>query len=197
MARLNFGVVTLKSKRVCVTVGFLTHTFTMALPELKINLTDTKTLRNDSDCDMRCARVTKMWNSKETLTITMRFSVVSLIEKICNLVPNMEQPSSERQRQTRGLANFVGNALSYLFGTSTTADVEGLGKDLASIKALAGMAVADADRTRKGVAFFTAITNQRLDNMRTVLETEHKSLKEMSLYIGDSRETSEVVAFIA
>jgi len=65
MARLNYGVVALKAKRACVTEG-LNHTFIMALPELKIDLTDTRKFRNDTDCDMHCATVTLICNATGT-----------------------------------------------------------------------------------------------------------------------------------
>jgi hypothetical protein len=76
----------------------------------------------------------------------------------------------------RGIINGVGTALGWLFGTASEADIKGLQEAIEQAKSLAGTAAADAARAREGVATFTKIANQRLDNMRAILEEEHQTV---------------------
>ena len=112
--------------------------------------------------------------TRELSLATLR-SVQHLIDRIKSLLPDLAL--RDRRRQYRGLANFIGDVSSYLFGTATESDIDGLRQEIRKIKDWAGTAKTDNERTREGLATFTRLSNTRFDAMRDILDRDQKALE--------------------
>src|SRR5208282_407406 len=112
--------------------------------------------------------------NKELSLATLK-SIQHLVDRIKSLLPDLAL--RDRRRLPRSLFNFVGDASSYLFGTATALDIDGLRQEVRKIKDWADTAKVDNERTREGLATFTRLSNQRFDAMREVLDREQKALK--------------------
>ena len=109
------------------------------------------------------------------LSLATLKSIQHLVDRIKSLLPDLAL--RDRRRLSRGLFDFVGDASSYLFGTATASDIDGLRQEVRKIKDWAGTAKVDNERTREGLATFTRLSNQRFDAMREVLDREQKALE--------------------
>jgi hypothetical protein len=79
-----------------------------------------------------------------------------------------------------------------LFGTATEGDVEGMKKMINDVEATAGTATADAARTREGLASFTKVQNERMDNFRKILTEEHKTIEMVFRGIMAGSDTEQI-----
>jgi len=140
-------------------VTHLRNMVTERLGEMPANQVDSNPLN-----DVRQA-------TRELSLATLR-SVQHLIDRIKSLLPDLAL--RDRRRQYRGLANFIGDVSSYLFGTATESDIDGLRQEIRKIKDWAGTAKTDNERTREGLATFTRLSNTRFDAMRDILDRDQK-----------------------
>ena len=173
VSRLNYGVLALKTKRVCVVEGYVTHIFHIELPQREPVKIDSS---NVTECSGRCAKMNVLNVGVDEMTQSMRRAVVQLIDKTFGLVPEIKPFKEKHGRQPRALVGVVGDALSFLFGSATNSDVDQLRKEIESIKSFAGVAAADASRAREGVASFTRLTNESLEVMNKLMREESKAL---------------------
>jgi len=89
IARLNYGVLALKNKEICVAEGYAKHTFHLTLPA-RISSSD---FRNATNCThSMCVRMSKMIDGIEQLTQSMRSGISEMIDKIYNLIPDINKP---------------------------------------------------------------------------------------------------------
>jgi hypothetical protein len=71
----------------------------------------------------------------------MKASVRETVNRIFELIPDISAPPSRsRTRPGRGLLDTVGSVSTYLFGTATEGNVEGMKKMINDIEAMAGTA---------------------------------------------------------
>jgi hypothetical protein len=145
ISRLNYGLVALKNKRVCVTEGYVTHTFHIVLPPREPIVVSEPKL-NNTECDDICSKIKGLNEGLEELTINVRQVITNLIDKIYQFIPDINKPFVKRTRQPRALVGVVGDFLSFLFGSATNTDVERLRKEILASKDLVGMAAAEAIR---------------------------------------------------
>jgi hypothetical protein len=109
MARLNYGVVAIKARRVCVVDGYYTHTFQLRLPRRKILRDDAPVNLTCSSTEVMCRRLTPLTKALETMTVSMRDSITGMVSKVYDLIPDISQvPVVTRRRQQRGLIDGIG-----------------------------------------------------------------------------------------
>jgi hypothetical protein len=197
ISRMNYGFVAVKMNQVCAAEGCVTHTFHIVLPKRTMSEAQPHNVircaLENQDAAM-CRIMGKLVDSVSALTVSMRSSINGMLYKIFRLIPDIKQPISARnsRRRTRGLIDGIGYAFSYLFGTSTTADVEGLAKEMDAIKSLSAASAADAQRTREGFATFTKMTGERMDKMHEILEEDHVVLSKAIKSIKNFMVTSHI-----
>lgn len=128
LTRLNYGVAAVRIKTASVVEGYWTHTFHFRLPDVRESAMSTLSRQaNASLCEGRCLQLQGLYRGTDALTAAMRNSIQQLIWKIYKLVPDISRRGSRPMgRQTRGLADFVGSGLSWLFGTATESDIASL-----------------------------------------------------------------------
>ena len=191
ISRLNYGVLAIKGKQVCLTEGYVTHMFHITLP----NRSDSVTVkRNDTDCgnDQLCLKIKGLSDVMRDMTESMKNVITDMVDNVYNLIPDLNEVGMTRRRKGRGLIDGVGYAFSYLFGTSTSADIRELAKEINAIRILSGTAAADASRTREGIARFTRLTNERLDSMHALMAQEQNTVVELAQEIRTLRETENM-----
>ena len=66
---------------------------------------------------------------------------------------------------------------SYLFGTATTGDINELKEMIKKVEATVQTEAADSARVREGLAQYTKLQNDRMDNLKNVLQEEHKTFE--------------------
>lgn len=172
--RLNYGTMAIREKKLYVAEGYMSHIFHLSLPR-EVEYVDNSTLQS---CDALCQRMKAIPVAIQRLRTAMKRTIIHMITEIYDLVPDLEDKrSGQRRRIQRGFLDFVGDASSYLFGTATESEIEALKKEIEAIKALAGMAAADATRTREGMMTYTKITGERLDTMHEILRGQQTDIE--------------------
>ena len=188
-SRLNYGMAAIKVKQVCVVSGYASHLFHLELPRpLMTNETE-----SHPHCADLCHRMSTLSTATNKLTDSMKRSVSRFIQRVYKLIPDIQlspRPWAQRSRSTRGLIDAIGSGFSFLFGTATSGDVEGLRQQIEQVKNLGGVAAADAARTRQNLISFTKVANERMDNMRAVLGEEHKTISAVVAGVRDLAESS-------
>jgi hypothetical protein len=187
--RLNYGLVATKEAKVCVVDGYWSYAIHLELPELP-TLTDTIPT---ATCERLCGRVKVLANATQQLVRAMKTSIKETVSRIFDLIPDINAPPPRsRTRPGRGLLDIVGSPSRYLFGTATEGDVEGMKKMINDVEAMAGTATADAARTREGLASFTKVQNERMDNFRKILTEEHKTIEMVFREIRAGSDTEQI-----
>src|SRR5664279_3512911 len=174
LIRLNYGLAAVKLRRSCIIDGYWTHTFHLALPADTDSVSPLASLaaqgtNESSRCPGPCIQLLSLFRAVTALDTSTRQSITRLTARINALIPDIDPSVGGRRRQPRGLFDFIGTASSYLFGSATEGDVEGLRAEIDRIKVLAAAAAADSVRTREGMATFARLQNKRLDSLHAVL----------------------------
>ena len=180
MTRLNYGFTATKIRRVMVAHGYYLSTFHFDLPKPQASLVMRPPVLSAGEaCELPslCSRMRSVMYALANLTFNLQNSIVGAVNRINDLIPEMETRSKGRLK-TRGLVDAVGVGLHVLFGVSTDADVADLRQVISKIKNLAKAEAEDSFRTRHALASFTTLENQRFDNLRDLLTVEHKTLTE-------------------
>jgi uncharacterized protein YdiU (UPF0061 family) len=96
--------------------------------------------------------------------------------------------------------DFVGDVSSFLFGTATEADIDSLKKAIKKIETMAETAAADASRTRQGMASVARLQEERYENLRGMLQEEHKSIgaifRELTKVSGEPQLEVEAITYM-
>ena len=175
--RLNYGFAAVKVKEVCVAEGYWHHVIHLSLPSIKVIGMPVPPPGAPKPGDSFSSHLRGLLNATQTMMFTMQQSVAQTIEKIFDLVPDATvAPDPRRGRRTRGLLDAIGYTSSYLFGIATTSDLNELKEMLKKIEAVAETEAADSARVREGMAQYTKLQNERMDNFRNILQAEHKTL---------------------
>jgi hypothetical protein len=177
--RLNYGVIAVKSRTVCLTDGYETHTVEIKLPEqiaTKPNSENSTTTGPTGPCDPLCNRLRVIANVTRAMTTSMRMSVSQLIQRIYQLVPDISEAPLGRARQRKALFSLGGRIASWILGVATDESVDTLKQQIHDQKLLTDTALADGTRTRQAMVDFTRLANERLDNMHEILNQEHHSV---------------------
>jgi hypothetical protein len=204
IARLNYGFLALKNKRVCAVDGYVSHTFHVVLPvSVEVEAPPQNVSRCNSEHSRElCLKLGRVVNSISLLTVSMRRTVKELLDKINRLVPDVRGlPIKDTGRRSRGLIDGVGYVLSFLFGTSTESDVSSLTHEIDAIKGLSAVAAADGQRTREGFASFSRLMNERMDGIHTALAEDHvmlsEAIKEMKMISAVSDLEYNAISYVA
>ena len=165
----------MRQRRVCIADGYWSCAVQLELP----------TVSTAEEPIPRLAaagfylRINAMANATQSMLKAMKLSVRNTVDRILDLVPDINPRSPGRARTSRGLFDFIGKTQSFLFGTATEGDVESMKKLIEDVETMAETATADAARTREGLVTFTKIQEERMTNFRRVLEEEHKTVEAM------------------
>jgi hypothetical protein len=188
--RLNYGLVAAKQQKVCVADGFWTHVFHINLPKATVTPLPANGTTNVT-CVNECRKVLALQKTLMTLSMSFQSAVQKFVERIYDLIPDFEgQPKVPRMRQSRGLIDAVGNAFSWAFGTATEGEIEDMKKAFELAKTQAVLAAKEASRSREGLATFTRLQNERLDNLKGALEAEQQSIRQLYTRIQEEHEIS-------
>jgi len=107
----------------------------------------------------------------------VRSSITELILDINEMIPDiMIEGIAAARRRPRGLFNFIGWSMKYIYGTATDSDVELLWKELLAMKGIISASAADAARSREGLATYTKLTGERLDTMHSIVEGQQAQI---------------------
>jgi hypothetical protein len=124
---------------------------------------------------------------------TMKGSILDAVNRINDLVPDIDwSPSGVRARTGRGLIDFIESASSYLFGTAIEGDIEQIKKAIKGVETTAETSAADASKAREGIATFTKLQSERMDNFRRVLQEEQKGVTEIYKQLRAAADTEQV-----
>jgi hypothetical protein len=182
----------LSRRRVCVTEGYWLHALHLELPSLP-PLRTAPNATTTTHCGETCIRVRTVVRATQLLMSTMKGSILDTGSRIYNLVPDVSASASRpRERTERGFIDVIGSVSSYLFGTATEGDVEQLKKLIKDIETMAGTAASDASRTRQGLATFTKVQSERMDNFRRILQEEQKAVTEIYRQLRAAAESDQV-----
>jgi hypothetical protein len=190
--RLNYGLVAVKEKKVCVVEGYWLHGIHLELPSPLPPRAPPGAVPTPH-CNGTCMRVRTVVRATQLLMSTMKGSILDAVNRINDLVPDIEwSPPGVRARTGRGLVDFIGIASSYLFGTATEGDIEQIKKSIRDVETMAETTAADASRVRQGLATFTKVQNERMDNFRRVLQEEQRGVTEVYRQLRAAAETDQV-----
>jgi hypothetical protein len=190
--RLNYGLAAVKEKKVCVAEGYWLHALHLKLPSLPPPRTPPSRAPTPH-CSETCIRLRTVVRATQLLTSTVKGPILDAVNRINDLVPDIEaSPSGLRARTGRGLIDFIGSAPSYLFGTATEGDIEQIKKLIKDVETMAETTATDASRTRQGLATFTKVQNERMDNFRRVLQEEQKAVTEVYRQLRAAAESDQV-----
>jgi hypothetical protein len=190
--RLNYGLAAAKEKKVCVAEGYWLHALHLKLPSLPPPRTPPSRAPTPH-CSETCIRLRTVVRATQLLTSTVKGPILDAVNRINDLVPDIEaSPSGLRARTGRGLIDFIGSAPSYLFGTATEGDIEQIKKLIKDVEMMAETTATDASRTRQGLATFTKVQNERMDNFRRVLQEEQMAMTEVYRQFRAAAELDQV-----
>ena len=186
---MHYGLIAVRETQVCIVDTYWSYAVHLELPELP---TVESSLPGVASTEAH-RKVHGLANATQLLLHAMKTSVVGTVRRILDLVPEIDPPKTPtRARTSRGLLDFVGKVQSFLFGTATEADVESMKKLINDVEVMAETATADAARTREGLAAFTKIEDERLQNFRKVLEEEHKTIEVMYTEIRSAADSEQI-----
>jgi len=120
-SRLNWGI-SRRLGQTSLSYGFVHHTFLLRLPraENQENIT--------YQCDERCERlgsVPDAIHAIHALRRSVRSSITELILEINEMIPDiMIDGTVAASRRPRGLFNFIGWGMKYIYGSALDSDVE-------------------------------------------------------------------------
>jgi hypothetical protein len=190
--RLNYGLVAVKEKKVCVVEGYWLHGIHLELPSPPPPRAPPGAVPTPH-CNGTCMRMRTVVRATQLLMSTMKGSILDAANRINDLIPDIEwSPPGLRARTGRGLVDFIGTASSYLFGTATEGDIEQIKKSIKDVETMAETTAADASRVRQGLATFTKVQNERMDNFRRVLQEEQRGVTEVYRQLRAAAETDQV-----
>jgi hypothetical protein len=194
--RLNYGVAAVRIIQVCVATGYVTHISHLPLPKRGATISRAST-GNDSLCTVCCDLMEPLENAVRRMTNSMGASVTSLVTKTYDLIPEI----IPEQRGSRGVIDRVGSAISWLFGVSTSSDVESLQKEIEHIKVIAGSSAADETRMKDSMISFTKLSYERLGELHQILSEDHHTIVSIVQTVSGAKETlnheSSAIAFMA
>ena len=119
VTRLGYGVAAVEVWEACVATGYVAHTFVIPLPEHGSVVTR-QYKNNATKCGPRCDLFESLAPVIRHMTDLLRQSIQETVDKAYRLIPE----TSTATRRPRGVIDGVGHAMSWLFGVSTTSEVE-------------------------------------------------------------------------
>jgi hypothetical protein len=168
-------VIAVKTRTTCHIDGYETYIVEVKLPNLiQLNLTHDNFTTTEA-CDALCTLLRGIADVTRALTASMQTSITQLLERIYDLIPDISEMPLGQRCKPRALFSLEDRIAHYLFGKAEDATVE-LKKQIAEIKSMTDSALADSTNARRTMADYTRIASQRLDNMHSVLNKQHKSI---------------------
>ena len=189
-ARLNYGVVGVRTKTVCVVEGYLTHTFHIPLPPLSTPKIPPEVA--NSACNKECMNLRTVSNTTRGLLAAMQASITNMIRRVHDLVPNIVSAQQNRRRSSRGVFDFVGSASSWAFGTATMTDINELKKHIEDVKLLADTAAADSAHVKSSMIAFTQLSNERFDKLHQVVNEQQRAFSAIASEIQSIADSSKL-----
>jgi hypothetical protein len=172
--RLNYGVIAVKQKSVCLIDDYVVHSVRIPLPApVQLNVSSEEI---GGPCDALCNRLRIVVNTTRGLVASMQTAITQLIQRVYTLVPDISEAPLGRARQSRALFAPGGRIAHYIFGVATDSSVDEMRKAIADLQLVAQTSLGDAAKTRAAMADYTHIANQRLDSMHAILSEQQKSV---------------------
>jgi hypothetical protein len=172
--RLNYGVIAVKQKSVCLIDDYVVHSVRIPLPApVQLNVSSEEI---GGPCDALCNRLRIVVNTTRGLVASMQTAITQLIQRVYTLVPDISEAPLGRARQSRALFALGGKIAHYIFGVATDSSVDEMRKAIADLQLVAQTSLGDAAKTRAAMADYTHIANQRLDSMHAILSEQQKSV---------------------
>ena len=144
-------------------------------------------------CGPICARMTALQQSMVGLAATMRIAVQNLIRKINHMIYDLDTekslPFGSRRLVKKGVIDGLGSALQWLAGIATEHDIQEMRSAMEVIRKSANLASINAIKTRQGIATFSKITQERFDQIDSILAREHYSVFQVFEQVKSLHET--------
>jgi hypothetical protein len=121
--RLNYGVIAVKSRTVCLIDGYETHTVEIKLPNLMQTKPNSENVTT-GPCDPLCNRLRVIANVTRAMTTSMQAAVYQLTQRIYDLIPDISEAPLGKNRQSRALFSLGGRIAHYLFGLAQDSSLE-------------------------------------------------------------------------
>jgi hypothetical protein len=134
-----------------------------------------------------CYRMRPLVYATGNLTYTMQVSITNTINSIYDLIPDVSSKTTSRRLKTRGLIDAVGQVQSWLFGLTTETQTREMKGAIEKIKGIVDLTAADVSHVKHAMATYTKFENERMNNMKELLEQEGKSMTRLH----DIRQLSE------
>jgi hypothetical protein len=140
-----------------------------------------------------CYRMRPLVYATGNLTYTMQVSITDTINRIYNLIPDVSSKTTSRRLKTRGFIDAVGQVKSWPFGLTTETQTKEL-KDAIEkkIKGMVDLAAADVRHAKHAMETYTKFENERMNNMKELLEQAGKSMTRLHDDIRQLSETSHI-----
>jgi hypothetical protein len=172
--RLNYGVIAVKQKSVCLIDDYVDNAVRISLPApVQLNVSSEEI---GGPCDALCNRLRIVVNTTRGLVASMQTAITQLIQRVYTLVPDISEAPLGTARQSRALFALGGRIAHYIFGVATDSSVDEMRKAIADLQLVAQTSLGDAAKTRAAMADYTHIANQRLDSMHAILSEQQKSV---------------------
>jgi len=185
---LNFSLIASRVSKVCVTNGVWVHNYHVTLPSRSTSQRRTTPATN-ATCDEHCLQIKALQSASRNLTDSMRQSVTKLIDHIYTLTGRVRIPvGNTRPRRT----NWLGYALSYVSGLPTDDDLIDFEELIRRVKTSSDSSAAGLELTRQEMATYAKLSNERMDNLHTILNSEVTAINKIQDYVRSLSGTMNV-----
>src|SRR6218665_1709953 len=137
-----------------------------------------------------CSDANNIFGAVETLHQRAAVKVNSLIKRISTILTIDEAGRRKQRHKKRGLINFVGTISHSIFGLVTDSNLEAFGERFKTVFNNQERLLGQFDAKLNQLTSATSITNKRLDAIHTHIQTQDKTLSDLSNAVRIDFQTS-------